>query len=244
MDFRDRIHPERGVAGFSKLDGTVLFYNFVKATMIEAEARKVLDFGAGRGGPLRTEVRWRRVLLDLRQFGAEVWAADIDPAVLEHPASDHQIVLEAGGALPFADEFFDVIVSDWTFEHVAEPDTVAAELLRILRPGGFICARTANKYGYIKLAASIVPNRLHRKALGYVQPPRKHQDIFPTVYKMNSVGRIRRLFPGCEVFWYRDNSQPAYFFGSPLVYRLFLIVHWLLPDVLAATLSLFVRKPA
>ena len=244
MDFRDRIHPERGVAGFSKLDGTVRFYNFVKAALVRIDARKVLDLGAGRGGPLLRNTGWRRELLDLRQLGAEVWAADVDPVVTSHPASDHQIVLDPSGPLPFPDEFFDVIVSDWTFEHVAEPEKLAAELLRILRPGGFICARTANRHGYVKLAASVVPNRLHRKALESIQPSRKHEDVFPTVYRMNSVRVLRRLFPGCEIAWYRDNSEPAYVFDNPLLYRLFLALHWVLPGSMATCLQVFIRKPS
>lgn len=242
MHFLDRIHPERGVAGFSKRDGTVRFYNFVKAAMARIEARRVLDFGAGRGGPLATEKRWLRELQDLRQLGAEVWATDIDPVVRQHPASDHQVVLEADAALPFADDFFDVIVSDWTFEHIADPEAVAAELLRILRPGGWICARTPNKYGYVKIAASLVPNRLHVKVLNRVQPDRKEKDVFPTVYKMNTIGQIRRLFPGCQVNWYRDSSDPGYSFGSSVIYRLFRIVHWALPDGFATVICFFIRK--
>ena len=244
MHFLDRIHPERGVGGFTKLSGTVLFYNFVKAAMARTGATKVLDFGAGRGGTLHTEMAWVRQLPDLRQLGAQVCAADNDPVVRQHPASDEQVVLERDGPLPFADESFDVIVSDWTFEHVEKPAEIAAELLRILRPGGYVCARTTNRYGYIKLAASLVPNKLHTKVLESVQPDRKPEDVFPTVYKMNSVSQIRRLFPGCSVYWFRDNSEPAYFFQNGLVYRAFIALHWLLPPLFATSICFFIRKPA
>ena len=244
MHFLDRIHPERGVAGLSKLDGTILFYNFVKATLCRLDARRVLDFGAGRGGTFDTSIRWRRELQDLRQFGAEVWAADVDRAVTSHPASDHQAVLDPGTPLPFEDGFFDVIVSDWTFEHIEQPERAASELLRILRPGGVICARTSNRYGYVKLAASAVPNRLHTNVLRFIQPGREHKDVFPTVYKMGSVRQIRALFPGCKVSWYRDNSEPAYYFGSEVLYRLFLALHWLLPSAMATSVCFFIEKPS
>lgn len=242
MQFLDRIHPERGVAGFTKRDGTLLFYNFVKAVICKVGARRVLDFGAGRGGPLHTSILWRREVQDLRQFGAEVWAADVDPVVGTHPASHHQVVLHIGQPLPFEDEFFDVIVSDWTFEHIDDPEQVARELQRILKPGGYICARTVNRHGYIRLATGLVPNRLHARALGRIQPNREVHDIFPTVYKMNTVSAIRRLFPECEVRWYRDKAQPAYFFNNALVYRLFRVVHWALPDAWAPTICFFIRK--
>lgn len=242
MSFLDRIHPELRVAGFTKFDGTLLFYNFVKAAICRIDAKRVLDFGAGRGGPSLDSIRWLRELLDLRQFGAEVWAADLDPVVRSHPASHHQIVLELGGTLPFDDEFFDLIVSDWTFEHIEQPERAASELVRILKPGGYICARTPNRHGYIKLAASLVPNRLHAMALAYIQPGREERDVFPTAYKMNTVGQVRDLFRGCEVAWYRDNALPAYYFGSRLLYRAFLFLHWVLPDALATTVCFFVRK--
>ena len=243
MSFLDRIHPERKVAGFTKRDGTLLFYTFVKAVIYKVGAKRVLDFGAGRGGPLHYPVKWFREMQDLRQSGAEVWAADVDPVVHEHPCSDHQVVLEIGAALPFADEFFDVIVSDYTFEHIEHPEQVAPELLRVLKPGGYICARTPNRYGYIKVAASLVPNRLHVRALNRIQPHREDKDVFPTVYKMNSVGQIRKLFPGCEVSWFRDSAEPSYYFGNGLLYRADRVLHWVLPDPFEALVHFFIRKP-
>jgi len=230
------------MAGFTKLSGTLLFYNFVKAAMARIEAKKVLDFGAGRGGGLLTPIPWLRRLQDLRELGATVWAADLDPAVENHPASDHRIVLQPDAPLPFPDGHFDVIVSDWTFEHVEKPEQTAAELLRVLRPGGYICARTANRFGYVKLAGSAVPNSLHTRALASVQPDRKHEDIFPTVYAMNSVRQVRELFPSCSVFWYRDNSEPAYYFNNSAIYRFFKWLHWILPEMFATTICFFIRK--
>ena len=243
MSFLDNIHPERAVTGSSKLDGTLKFYSFVKTIMCELQAQRVMDFGAGRGAPLLRETRrWRKDLLDLRQHGAEVYACDIDPAVKSHQWSDHQVVLDAR-SIPFEDEFFDMIVSDVTFEHIREPERVAAELVRVLRPGGFICARTPNRYGYPKFFASLVPNKLHARVLSYVQPRgRQEADIFPTAFQMNSVRRIRNLFKGCDVHWYRESGEPAYYFGSPILYRLLLAFHKILPDALSTSLCLFIRK--
>jgi SAM-dependent methyltransferase len=242
MDFRRKLHPELGVAGFSKLDGTVRFYNFVKAAMAKCSAKRVLDFGAGRGGPLETPIIWRRQLQDLRQLGAEVWASDVDPIVCEHPASHHQVVIDSSKPLPFDDAFFDIIVSDFTFEHITNPTLVSQELLRVLRPGGYICARTANKFGYVTILSSTVPNRLHVKALTAVQPDRLERDVFPTAYKMNTVSQVRSLFGGSEVYWYRDSAEPAYYFGSNLAYRFFSLLHRVLPDVLATSVCFFIKK--
>jgi SAM-dependent methyltransferase len=247
VDFLDRIHPERSIDGFTKLDGTIKFYSFVRAVILRNSATKILDYGAGRGAfwyldNTKRGSLYRRYLRDLRFSGAVVTACDIDEAVSSHPCSDHQIILTEGDTLPFHDNEFDVIVSDATFEHIQHPEPLAAELLRILRPGGVICVRTPNKYGYVKLLAGMVPNSVHSLFLKYAQPDRKSEDIFPTRYKLNSVRDVRRYFRGCEIHFYRDSAEPAYYFGSSLIYRSALIVHKLMPDICGTSLCVFIKK--
>jgi SAM-dependent methyltransferase len=248
LQFLSRFHPELVIDNFSQPDGTITFYSFVKAAMMRSGARRVMDFGAGRGQRLQEAGQpgssmFKVQLIDLRTEGAEVWACDVDPVVAMHPASHHQVVIGEDGRLPFDDDFFDVIVSDVTFEHVVDAEGVAAELVRVIRPGGYICARTPNKYGYVALATRLVPNRLHVPLLKWVAPVKQAQDVFPTVFRMNSVRDIRRLFSTCEVTFYRDSASPSYHFGSSILYRLLIGIHKMLPNILATSLCVFIRKP-
>ena len=241
-------HPELALDNFSRLDGTIVFFSFVKAAIKRTNAKRVMDFGAGRGqcfhdAGLPGASLFKLELMDLRTEGSEVWAADIDPVVRTHPASHHQVIIPSDGRLPFEDNFFDVIASDVTFEHVANPETVASELIRVLRPGGYICARTPSKYGYVSIATRLVPNRHHVAALRHIAPDKQARDIFPTRFLMNSVRDIKRLFHPCDVYWYRDSAGPSYFFNNRLLYRLFLGLHKILPNSLATSLCLFIRKP-
>ena len=236
-------HSEKAIDTFTKLDGTIRFYVFVKAIMMKLCARRVLDFGAGRAAFWHQDTSaFKLDLRDLRTTGAEVTAADIDEAVLDHPCSDKQVVLRPGAPLPFADGEFDVVVSDMTFEHIVNVGQVCAELLRVLKPGGYICARTPNRSGYVRIASSLVPDALHARALRWVQPDREGMDVFPTVYRLNSPGQARRAFRGCSVFHFYDSAEPAYFFGSSFLYGFFLLLHRLLPPALATTICLFIRK--
>lgn len=246
--FRQRMHREAGIDGFSQRDGVVRFYAFVWACTLRTRAGRVLDYGAGRGVQfLRSTAAdgslYRRHLLDLRNTGARVTACDIDPVVREHPCSDEQRQIRADAPLPFEDESFDVIVCDNTFEHIEDPGFTAAELLRVLRPGGYVCARTPSRYGYVALAASLVPNRLHTAVLRRAQPRRAAADTFPTLYRLNSPAQLRRCFPGCTVYHYHFSGEPAYSFESPLIYRTFGLLHRLLPGPLNVTLCAFIRKP-
>jgi SAM-dependent methyltransferase len=249
MSFLKSVHPELGVDNFSRLDGTVIFFSFVKAAMKRVGAKRVMDFGAGRGQVFHDRDKpesslFKLELMDLRTDGAKVWACDIDPAVLAHPASHHQHIIGADAKLPFEDGFFDVIATDVTFEHVTNAQEVAVELMRVLKPGGWLCARTPNKFGYVSLITRLVPNRHHVKALRYILPEREAQDTFPTAFKMNSVGDIKRLFAGHEVLWYRDSAGPSYYFGNRILYALFMGLHKILPNTLATSLCVFVRKRA
>jgi glycosyltransferase involved in cell wall biosynthesis/SAM-dependent methyltransferase len=55
----------------------------------------------------------------------------------------HTDIIADAHALPFVDECFDGIISMNAFEHYHSPNQVAAELLRVLRPGGWLVVQTA-----------------------------------------------------------------------------------------------------
>lgn len=243
MSFLDAIHPERRIDGFSKLSGTLTFYSFVRAIALRHGVKSVLDYGAGRGAFSEEQEFLTPYLRDLRFAGAHVCACDIDPIVKTHGYSDEQILIQADKPLPFADSAFDLVVSDMTFEHIANPLLTASELLRVLKPGGYICARTPNGYGYVAIIAGLAPNSWHVRLLRKVQPDRKAKDVFPTHYKMNTTKQIRKLFPSCEIYSFTLFGEPFYCFGNALLYRAMLILHRLLPPSLAPTLCLFIRKP-
>lgn len=242
-DFTVRWHPEKGIDGFSAIDGTIMFFTFVRTCCMKANAKDVLDYGAGRGMFWYEDPsEYRKTLRDLRTTGATVTACDIDASVMSHPCSHHQVKIEPLQRLPFDDDSFDVIVSENTFEHIEDADFVAGELKRILRPGGYLCARTPNRLGYLRLLSGMVPNSLHTKVLSRVQPDRKAEDVFPTVYKMNSPCQIKALFPGCEVYHSYTVGEPSYFFGNHLIYAVFKLIHALIPAFLAPAVSFFIRK--
>lgn len=241
-DLLHRFYPESNVSGFSHADGMVSFYAQIASVLQPTDT--VLDFGAGRGEPLLDdEVDFRRNLSNLQGKCAHLDGCDIDEAVLEHPFLDAAKVIQLGAPLPYSDAQFDIIVARWVFEHVDDPQFTAQELIRILKPGGLIAAITPNKFGYLALSARSVPNRLHSRTLAAVQPGRKPQDVFPTRYKLNRRSTLNRIFgDSAEVFVTYGSSEPAYHFGSPLLYR---GVKWLdkhLPDTFQPMLFAYIRK--
>lgn len=91
---------------------------------------KVLDLGCGDG-------RGRDIILHALPR-ADYTGVDIEnsPEVKARVASGAHFKSYDGEKLPFADETFDLIYSRQVFEHIRHPDRVAAEVFRVLRPGG------------------------------------------------------------------------------------------------------------
>lgn len=227
------------------MDGTVEFYNRV-AALVDQNS-DVLDFGAGRGQwALQTYSARARDLQWLKGRVRRVVGADVDDAVLSNPTVDETVLLEPGKALPFDDGSFDLIVADYVLEHIPADQApgVAAELSRVLRPGGWIAARTPNRRGVIALGGRLVPNRHHTTVLRRLQPDRDAADVFPTAYAMNTPTTLRRLFPQPEhdTYVYGYTAEPTYCGRSTLAWRVGALVNRLTPPPLAAVFMVFVRK--
>jgi len=241
-----RLYPEIAAGGYSRHDGFVDFFLRVRS-LLDAEST-VLDFGAGRGAWTDGELApLQRELRDLKGHVARVVGVDIDAEVLQNDSLDEVLQIEPGGALPFGDETFDLVLADYVLEHVnrADAPAVAAELARVLKQGGWVAARTPNKWGLIAIAARLVPNRLHVAALKHLQPGgRAAEDVFPTRYAMNTPRDLRRLFPEPEwtVTTYGHVGAQQYAGTSAVAWRLAAFLDRLTPPRFAPTLMVFIRK--
>lgn len=239
----ERLYPEVAAGGFSRVDGTVAFYGRVNALL--SPTMTVMDFGAGRGAAaVEDPVLYRRNLQTLKGRVREVIGVDIDPAVLGNPAVDRSIVASASGPLPLDDEAVDLIVADFSFEHVERPERVSAELDRVLKPGGWICARTPSRSGYISVVARLVPNRWHATALRTLQPHRRAMDVFPTHYRLNTWKDLKRHFPTQRFLHcgYGHNGPPAYFGSRLWVMRGVRSVMRHVPERFSPVLFVFMQK--
>ncbi|MBW3644003.1 MAG: class I SAM-dependent methyltransferase [Actinobacteria bacterium] len=240
-----QLYPELRAGGFSRADGSLLFYARVNALL--SPEMTVLDFGAGRGrDAVDDPVAIRRELRVIKGKVAEVVGVDIDPVVKSNPSLDRALVVEEDAPLPFEDGSVDLIVSDFCFEHLRRPALAARELTRVLRPGGWLCARTPNRWGYIGVGARLVPNRLHTPLLRRLQPARQAHDVFPTAYRLNTRHALREHFPP-EAFIdvsYMHNGMPAYFGHSISASRTARVVMRHMPESLSSLLFVFLQRRA
>lgn len=100
-------------------------------------AGRILDNGCGLGTYLAALASFS----DMR-FGIEVEA---DRAVRAAKQANG-VALAVGEALPFAANLFDLVLSNEVIEHVADDARYAAEMVRVVRPGGRIIVFCPNRW--------------------------------------------------------------------------------------------------
>jgi SAM-dependent methyltransferase len=226
---------------FSPFDGTVEFYGRIHS-IIRGRNFIVADVGAGRGQWFTEDiVAYRRYLQYLKPIASRVIGLDIDTKVFDNlTTSENRLIF--GGIFPLENESVDVVLADWVFEHIDNPSDFVNEINRILKPGGFLFARTPHKNNYFSLFARFFGNKLHVRVLKFVQPNRLNVDVFPTKYKMNEMKKIGELFSNYHNFSYIYTAEPAYFFGKQAIYTFFLKLHKYAPNFFCGCIYVFLQK--
>jgi 2-polyprenyl-3-methyl-5-hydroxy-6-metoxy-1,4-benzoquinol methylase len=235
-------YPESAFGEFTRVDGTIAFFGRVNALI--SSNSNVLDVGCGRGEYVEDSNAFRHGLRVLRGKCAHVLGIDVDPVGAENGSLDAFRLIETA-RWPVDDRSIDVCVCDHVVEHVADIAAFFSECARVVRPGGYVCIRTPNAWSYMALASRLVPNKYHSRVLNKVQSARLAQDVFPTLYRCNTVGsmtRQLRLSGFGESCVYTHDPEPAYLNFSALAYRLGVWHQKLAPAPFRTVLFGFARR--
>lgn len=135
------------------LDDTDVHLSALKAYIVAtavryAPGRPVLDVGCGVGHDLR-----RLAAAGLAPFGL-----DLSLQALARARTARQPVVQGDGAwLPFATGAFAAARVERVLQHVAEPDAVLAEVVRVVRPGGLLAVLEPD-YSTFLVTSDLVPD--------------------------------------------------------------------------------------
>ena len=144
---------------------------------------RVLDLGCGRGG----------LVEQLTHPLAQIFGVDPDIESLQTHRLDLQRTA-AMGALPFADNSFDLIYASWVLEHWENPARDLSEIGRILTPNGHFIFITPNKKApLIQLNRVIGSAEALQKRLVNRLYARAEADTFPIHYRANDVQTLKQV---------------------------------------------------
>ena len=150
--------------------------------------------------------------------------------------------------LPFASNSFDLVTANMVVEHVADPGALLSEAHRALAPGGLFLFHTPNFCSYATILAWLVPDAIKVGLVGFFEG-RKEQDVFPTLYRMNTVSTVKRFATqnGFLVhnLQHAESSAQAVMLGPLVVFELLWILILRIPFLssLRSNLIVVLRKP-
>ncbi len=195
------------------VDGTSEFHALCRSVV--PPGARILEVGAGPDNPTS------RFLGSL----GELHGIDLDTTVKENPTLVSATVL-GSGPYPFADGWFDVCVSNYVLEHVADPAAHFSEVARVLAPGGVYCFRTPNRYHYVTAVARLTPHWFHLLVANRLRNlPAEQADPHPTFYRANTQRDLQRLARAAGLDTQTLSlieKEPSYGMSSRLLFFTFL----------------------
>ena len=94
---------------------------------------------------------------------------------------------------PQPDDTFELAVSSYVVEHVADGAAHLREIHRVLKPGAAYVFRTPNLWHYVALVSHLTSHRVHRLVANRLRRlPHGHHEPWPTVYAMNTPSAVHR----------------------------------------------------
>lgn len=238
MNYKEEFYSEAKFGGFTDIDGTIAFFTRVNSLLDSSFV--VLDLGCGRGACNEDPVPIRKKLRILKGKVAKVIGIDVDHGAQYNPFLDEFHLIQ-GHTWPVESNSIDLIVCDNVLEHIQNPDLLFSEIRRVLKSGGYLCIRTPNRWSYIAMAATVIPNRFHSKVTSVVQNGRKEDDVFPTVYRCNSIRKLKNIMAknGFECAVYGYEAEPSYLSFSKVAYYLGVLHQRFAPGVIKPAIFAF-----
>ncbi len=187
------------------------------------DSRRVLHLGCGYD---------RRGIM--RPLKALTEVVGVDPDIRAGPKDHSAFWLARGEMLPFADGQFDLICAEFVLEHAENPSAILREAHRVLVSGGKIVLATSNLWSYKYLVAAITPFSVHQKLGRYRYGRSVELDMFPTLYRANTVRSLTKIFKETGFFESKVSlvsNGPTWFRGMPVLFELGCLYHKVIESI-------------
>jgi SAM-dependent methyltransferase len=184
-----------------------IYENTIHSNLKEDDC--ILDAGCGRTMPI------------LRAFSnGNRKCIGVDLEECTEPQNNMTYLQNDISKIDLQSDSVDIVISRAVLEHVEYPLTVLKEINRILKVGGKFISLVPNKWDYVSILSSVIPNKYHGHIVSKTEG-RKVEDVFPTYYRANSYHLINRLARGSGFEIQRFNylnQYPSSFMFNPYLF--------------------------
>jgi SAM-dependent methyltransferase len=142
----------------------------------------MIDLGCGRG---------KETSLIYKDLTRRSYGLDISESVFSNPTI-HNPLQGSVYDIPLPASSVDLAVNQELLEHLEFPQRMFNETARILRPNGIFAAITPNLWDPFMIVSFLTPYSFHKfvnKVLYDIDPA----DVFPTFYRANTLGSLKKL---------------------------------------------------
>lgn len=169
----------------------------------------ILDAGCGRSMPiLKVFVNDNRTCIGV----------DLEECIESH--ANIMYLQNDISKIDLKSDSVDVVISRAVLEHVEYPVKVFKEINRILKVGGKFISLVPNRWDYVSILSSLIPNKFHGQIVSKIEG-RRVDDVFPTFYRANTYRSVKTLAhtTGFKIneFHYL-NQYPSSFMFSPYLF--------------------------
>lgn len=142
----------------------------------------MIDLGCGRG--LETSITYKE--LTRRSYGLDLSESVFSNRTIHHPLQGSVY------DIPLPEASVDLAVNQELLEHLEFPQKMFNETARILRPNGIFAVMTPNLWDPFMIVSFFTPYSFHKfvnRVLYDIDPA----DVFPTWYRANTLGSLKKL---------------------------------------------------
>lgn len=168
----------------------------------------VLDIGCGHGDFMKP----------VYDKTPHVYGIDPDQSALDKNTFIKNKIVGVVEKLPYENNFFDIVVSAWVLEHLANPKEAFEEIFRVLKPSGKVVFLTPNAWNYNVWIIRLIPEKFHDFFTKKLYNRQEH-DTYSKQYKINSAKKIKKILKpiGFKKSQLILNGDPSYIsFNTPL----------------------------
>ena len=127
--------------------------------------KMVLDYGSGSG--LHIDL-WKNVFPSADLYFCDISSVALEKLISKYPEFEFNCAEVKENKAPFADDFFDVVVSIEVMEHVENLNVYMNDIYRVLKPGGIFIWTTpcANRFS-IEHVFNVFTDQIEETGEGY-----------------------------------------------------------------------------